>query len=79
IFLNRYNAIYGTFASLPIFILWLYISWSIFLYGAEISVVVQNIPWLSYFMKKDSLSIHFKILLSLLIIGYLAKNSDSKE
>lgn len=79
IFLNRYNAIYGTFASLPIFILWLYISWSIFLYGAQMVVVIENVPWLFYFMKKDSLSTYFKTLLFLLVLAYLAKYSNTPE
>ena len=33
----KYNAIYGTFASLPMFLIWLYVSWLIILFGAEIS------------------------------------------
>lgn len=39
----RYNKIYGTFAALPIFIIWIYISWVIVLVGAQISNAVQNI------------------------------------
>lgn len=38
----RYNAIYGTFASIPIFLAWLYTSWVIVLLGAEISFAIQN-------------------------------------
>ncbi len=34
---SKYNAIYGSFASLPLFLIWLYVSWSIILLGAEIS------------------------------------------
>jgi membrane protein len=33
----KYNAIYGTFAAIPIFLLWLYVSWSVILFGAEVS------------------------------------------
>ncbi|MFP4159620.1 MAG: YihY/virulence factor BrkB family protein [Desulfobacterales bacterium] len=39
----RYNKIYGTFAALPIFIIWIYISWVIVLVGAKISNAIQNI------------------------------------
>lgn len=40
---SKYNAIYGTFSSLPIFLLWLYINWEIILIGAQMSYVRQNI------------------------------------
>jgi membrane protein len=38
----RYNAIYGSFAALPLFLAWLQISWIIVLFGAEISFAKQN-------------------------------------
>lgn len=39
----RYNAIYGAFAQLPIFLVWLYTGWNIVLFGAVISFAHQNI------------------------------------
>lgn len=38
----RSNAIYGTFASVPIFLMWLYTSWVIILLGAELCFALQN-------------------------------------
>ncbi len=38
----KYNAIYGSFATLPLFIFWLYLSWLVFLIGAQTSYAVQN-------------------------------------
>ena len=35
--MTQYNAIYGSFAQLPLFLIWLYISWIIILLGAEVS------------------------------------------
>ena len=40
---SRYSMIYGTFASIPVFLIWLYISWMIVLFGAEISFAFQNV------------------------------------
>jgi len=34
---TKYNAIYGSFASLPLFLIWLYLSWLILLFGAEVA------------------------------------------
>ncbi len=39
---SKYNAIYGTFASVPIFLAWLHISWVIVLLGAEVAFALQN-------------------------------------
>ena len=43
---SSYNAIYGGFAALPLMLVWLNISWNIVLWGAELSYVVQNGPFL---------------------------------
>jgi membrane protein len=39
----KYNRIYGTFAVLPLFLVWLQWSWQIALFGAEIGFVSQNL------------------------------------
>jgi membrane protein len=43
--LTRVGAIYGSFAALPLFMVWLYCSWVIFLIGAEIVVIAQERLW----------------------------------
>jgi membrane protein len=40
----KYQVIYGAVAVLPTFLLWLYVSWSIVLFGARVAFVVQNAP-----------------------------------
>ncbi len=37
----RYSAIYGSVAAVPIFLLWLYLSWTIMLFGARLAYVFQ--------------------------------------
>ncbi len=39
----KYNAIYGTMAALPIFMIWVYISWNIVLFGLEFTYARQNL------------------------------------
>ncbi len=42
IHLARYNPIYSSFAALPMLLLWIYLSWSVFLVGAELAFAFQN-------------------------------------
>ncbi|MCJ2163983.1 MULTISPECIES: YhjD/YihY/BrkB family envelope integrity protein [unclassified Pseudodesulfovibrio] len=39
----KYNAIYGSFAQLPVLLIWIYISWVIVLLGSQVSYAWQNI------------------------------------
>lgn len=38
----NYNAIYGSFASLPLFLLWIYLGWLFILTGAQVAYAFQN-------------------------------------
>jgi membrane protein len=40
--MTSYSAIYGSFAALPLFLLWMQNSWSILLIGCELSFAIQN-------------------------------------
>ena len=40
--MTSYSAIYGSFAALPLFLLWMQNSWSILLLGCELSFALQN-------------------------------------
>lgn len=42
--LARYNSIYSSFAAVPMLLLWVYLSWSVFLIGAELAFAHQNEP-----------------------------------
>lgn len=42
---SRYNAIYGSFAALPLFLIWLQISWMVVLLGAQIAHVHQYLKY----------------------------------
>jgi membrane protein len=43
IWVTGYNAIYGSFAALPLFMLWVQFSWTICLFGAELTFANQNL------------------------------------
>jgi len=41
---SSYETVYGIASSIPIFLFWLYISWTVVLFGAEISYQAQYLP-----------------------------------
>ncbi len=72
----QYNAIYGSFAALPLFLIWLQLSWLVLLLGAELSFAGQNVD--TYEFEPDCLKVspYFKKLLSLWIVHLLVKNFE---
>ncbi|MFQ5964018.1 MAG: YihY/virulence factor BrkB family protein [Candidatus Scalinduaceae bacterium] len=68
------NAIYGSFAALPLFLVWLQLSWLIVLFGAEISFNHQNVNMYEYGPDCLQVSYSFKKLHSLQIAHLLIKN-----
>jgi membrane protein len=71
---SRYNAIYGSFAALPLFLIWVQISWWVVLFGAELSFANQNVD--TYYYEPDSLKVSpaFKKLLTLHVAHLLIRN-----
>ena len=76
IFLSSYNAIYGSFAALPLFMLWVQISWLICLFGAELSYTSQNMESFDLMGQLDELSYRYRMMLSALILGKVCKRFD---
>jgi membrane protein len=56
--LSGYGAVYGTFAALPLFMMWLELSWLIVLLGAEISYAYQNA--VHYEQEAEGVQVSFK-------------------
>ncbi|NOQ65072.1 MAG: YihY family inner membrane protein, partial [Methyloprofundus sp.] len=65
---SSYNAIYGSFAALPLFLIWLQITWFIVLFGSELSYFYQNIELYQFNQKFKTLNYASKIELSQLIM-----------
>ena len=59
IWVTGYNAIYGSFAALPLFMLWVQFSWTICLFGAQLTYTNQNLN--RYGVNLEPLDIHPKV------------------
>jgi membrane protein len=74
----QYNAIYGSFAALPLFLIWIQISWLIVLFGAEISFALQNVDTYEFEPDCSRVSILYKRLLALQITHLITKNFSNE-
>jgi membrane protein len=66
----KYNAIYGTMAALPIFMVWLYLSWLIVLLGLEVTYAKQNLRVSGRDLRDEEVSIlgHEQVSLAILVV-----------
>lgn len=71
---SKYNAIYGSFAALPLFFIWLQMSWTIVFLGAEITYACQNHEYRSFENEIQTLSYAHKRLLSLQVMHFLVNH-----
>lgn len=76
---NSMNAIYGGFAALPLFLIWVQYSWYILLFGCEIAFANQNVD--HYELEKDinKLSARYRKAISLMIANLVAKRFFERQ
>jgi membrane protein len=74
--LSKSNAIYGSLAALPFFLVWIQTSWLIVLFGAELAFASQNVE--TYEFEPDSLraSPSFKFSAALLILSRIVRDFE---
>lgn len=77
IWVSGYNAIYGSFAALPLFMLWVQISWTICLFGAELSYTNQNLDYYDYDTQVAELSHRYKLMFCAILMSNICKRFDT--
>jgi membrane protein len=70
----KYNAVYGGFAALPLFFIWMQTGWLIVLFGAEIAFAHQNVETYEFEQECLTVSYAFKRLLSLRILHLIVRD-----
>jgi membrane protein len=70
---SKYNAIYGSFAQVPLLLIWIYVSWVVVLFGAEISFVIQNRHTVLRQGQWGAFEIQGKQVLALALVGLFAR------
>ncbi|HHZ90132.1 TPA: YihY/virulence factor BrkB family protein [Candidatus Poribacteria bacterium] len=72
--ISKYNAIYGSFAFLPLLLIWVQTAWLILLLGAEIAFANQHINRYEFALGSQEVKPSFKKLVTLLITNLLVRN-----
>lgn len=76
---GRYGAIYGSFVALPLFLIWLQISWLIVLLGAEMSFAYQNLDKYKFESEAFRISRKNRRLLTFLLMHTIVKKFETGE
>lgn len=78
-YLSNYNAIYGSFAFLPLMLLWLQFSWLLLLSGALLTYSVQNVMTFNPVGNSGNATIAEYQNLALIMMGIIAQRFVNKQ
>lgn len=80
VLLSSYNAIYGSFAALPLFMLWVQLSWTICLFGVQLCYTNQNMDELSFRLQVADISPRYRRLLAIILMSRVCQRfADGKR
>jgi membrane protein len=77
--ISKLSAIYGSFAAVPLFIVWLQSSWIVVLLGAELSFANQNVSRYEFESEALNISNYQKRALILMIMNMIIRNFSVGE
>lgn len=79
VYVSRYNAIYGSFAFLPLLLVWLQLVWVIVLSGAVVCYSSQSIGLFSFLGKINKISIDYRLNVLMAVMAVIVKRFDSEQ
>ncbi len=79
IWVSKYNAIYGSFAALPLLLLWIQMAWVICLYGAELSYASQNVQNFNFEEDMQNISRQYNDFLTALVASAIFRSFSLQQ
>lgn len=79
IYVSKYNAIYGSFAFLPLLLIWLQLSWLILLAGCVLTYSLQNVFKFNFNNNSEKISFTARREIALIIMGVIVKTFVKQE
>lgn len=79
VYLTRYNVVYGSFAAIPLLLLWLQISCLIILFGAELSYVAQNVRNFDYEVDTKTINRRYRDYVALYLTYRVVKRFECAQ
>lgn len=74
--MTQNNAIYGSFAAIPLFLIWMQTTWYIVLLGCEVAFACQNAESYNYELNTKTFSLSLRRKIALCILSYVTKEFD---
>lgn len=75
-YVSKYNAIYGSFAFLPLLLIWLQLSWLILLFGCVLTYSMQNVFGFNFVGNIAAVSDNYIRRITLIIMTVIIKNFE---
>ncbi|MDL2255738.1 YihY/virulence factor BrkB family protein [Parabacteroides sp. OttesenSCG-928-K15] len=79
IWVGKYNAIYGTFAAIPLLLLWVQLSWVICLFGGALAYAIQNASQFNYETDSQNISRRYRDFVIIVIMTLIVKRFEKGE
>ena len=73
IYVSKYNAIYGSFAFLPLFLIWLQLSWLIMLIGCVLTYSLQNVFTFNFLGNDQQLTVETRMRMAIIVMAVVAQ------
>ena len=77
--MSKYNAIYGSFAFLPLLLIWLQLVWTITLAGAVLCYSSQNIFQFNFNGNINNISLDYKRKIAIVIMTIIVKRFEQQK